>query len=120
MAHHGARIADRVRRVLAEAIQNELRDPRLGFVTLTDVRLSPDRRHAVAYVSVGEGSAAESLKALESATPYLRKLLAKRAGLRHTPELRFAEDEVLERGTRMEELFRKLHDERQEAPPDES
>jgi len=119
MAHHGARIADRVRRVLAEAIQNELRDPRLGFVTLTDVRLSPDRRYCVVYVSVGEGSAADSLEALQSATPFLRKMLAKRAGLRHTPELRFSKDEVLERGTRMEELFQRLHDERQE-PPDEA
>ena len=120
MTHHGARTADRVRRVLAEAIQNELRDPRLGFVTLTDVRLSPDRRHAIAYVSIlGEGSAADSLKALESATPYLKRILARRAGLRHTPELRFVEDEVLERGMRIEELFQKLRNERQE-PSDES
>ena len=120
MAHHGARIADRVRRVLAQAIQSDLRDPRLGFVTLTDVRLSPDRRHAVVFVSVlGDESAADSLKALASATPYLRRMLARRAGMRHTPELRFVEDEVLERGTRIEELFQRLEAERQE-PTDES
>ena len=119
-AHHAARVADRVRRILAEAIQNELRDPRLGFVTLTDVELSSDLRYAVVYVSVlGDDSPTTSLKALNSAVPFLRRKLARQAGLRHTPELRFVEDEVLERGTRIEELFQRLRAERQE-PPEEA
>jgi ribosome-binding factor A len=114
-----ARAIDRVRRVLAETIQNELGDPRVGFVTLTDVKLSPDRRHAVAYVTImGRESVEESLRALNRAVPFLRRTLARRAGLRHTPRLRFVNDEAVERGARLEQIFEELRAEGPE-PADE-
>jgi len=113
-AHHPARVADRIRRLLAQAIQSELRDPGLGFVTLTDVKLSPDLHYAVVYVTIlGEQTAETSLRALKRAVPFLRRTLARRAGLRHTPELRFVADEVAERGMRLEELFDELREERE-------
>jgi ribosome-binding factor A len=104
-----ARAVDRVRRVLAETIQNELRDPRLGFVTLTDVKLSPDLRYAVGYVTVlAQETRDDSLRALNHAVPFLRRALARRAGLRHTPRLRFVTDEIVERGARLEQIFEQL------------
>jgi len=118
-AHHVARVADRVRRVLAETIQNELRDPRIGFVTLTDVKLSSDLQYAVGYVTVmSRGAQEDSLRALNRATPFLRRTLARRAGLRHTPRLRFVADDAVERGTRLEHIFEELRAERHERPDD--
>jgi len=104
-----SRTVDRLRRVLAETIRTELRDPRVGFVTLTDVKLSPDMRYAVAYVTVlGTENRDDSLAALNHAAPFVRRLLARRAGLRHTPQLRFLPDEAVERGTRLEQIFEEL------------
>ena len=114
-AHHSARVADRVRRILAQAIQHELRDPGLGFVTLTGVELSPDLHYAVGYVTIlGDATAQTSLRALNRAVPFLRRTLARRADLRHTPELRFVADEAVERGMRLEELFDELRQEREQ------
>jgi ribosome-binding factor A len=118
-AHHVARVADRVRRVLAEVIRNELRDPRIGFVTLTDVKLSSDLQHAVAYVTILGGEAGdESLRVLNRSIPFLRRTLAHRAGLRHTPRLRFVADDAVERGTRLERILEQLRAERRERPDD--
>ena len=109
MSRQRARHVDRVRRILAEAIRGELRDPRIGFITLTDVKLSPDKRYAVIYVSVlGTEEHEESLHALNHAAPFLRRVLAHRAGMRYTPQLRFVTDEAIERGTRLEQIFGEL------------
>jgi len=109
------RYGDRVRRILAEAIQTELGDPRVGFVTLQDVKLSPDKRYAVVYVTILNSEDNEkSLSALNHAVPFLRRLLARRAGLRHTPKLRFVSDEVLERNLRLEQIFHEFRTERPE------
>ena len=108
------RVADRVHRVLARAIQHELRDPRIGFVTLTAVRLSPDLQYAVAFVTVlGAEHREPALQGLNHAVPFLRRILAREAGLRHTPQLRFAPDDALERALRLEELFEELREERE-------
>ena len=116
-AHHRARTADRVRRILADAIRTELRDPRVGFVTLTEVKLSPDLHYAVVYVSVLESEPQEdSLRALNRAAPFLRRKLAHRGGLRTTPRLRFVLDDVVERGSRLEQIFEDLRAERREQP----
>jgi ribosome-binding factor A len=115
--HHRARAADRVRRILAETIRKELRDPRVGFVTLTEVRLSPDLQYAVAYVTFRETERREdSLRALNRAARFLRRRLARSAGLRTTPRLRFVEDDVFERATRLEQIFDELDAERRDAP----
>ena len=101
------RLADVIRQALAEAVQHDLRDPRVGFVTLTGVKLSADLRHARVYVSALSGRAdlETSLKALNHAAPYLRRNLARRARLRFTPRLRFLEDVAVTRGARVEQLL---------------
>lgn len=107
--HHGQRTADHVRRLLAEILRSELRDPRVGFVTLTGVDLSPDLRSARAYVTVmSPQSPLESVRALNHAVPFVRRALAQRAGLRFTPELRFMLDPAAETGQRVDGILERL------------
>ncbi|HUC44287.1 MAG TPA: 30S ribosome-binding factor RbfA [Candidatus Sulfotelmatobacter sp.] len=111
MTHRAERVADQIRMVLSAAIRDEIRDPRVGFATLTEVELSPDLKQARVFVS-RLGSPAEreaSVVALNHAAPFLRKVLAERARLRYTPVLRFVSDDTLERGSRVEEIIRDLH-----------
>jgi ribosome-binding factor A len=110
--HRSDRLADVVHRALAEIVQHHLRDPRVGFVTLTGVKLSPDLRHARVYVSqvVADADVQSSLDALNHATPFLRRELARRARLRFTPRLRFYEDSGVRRGVRVEELLDQVTD----------
>jgi ribosome-binding factor A len=103
--------ADRVERlareVLGEAI-SELKDPRVGFATVTTVRVSPDLRRARAWVSIlgGEEEREATMEALRHATPHLRSVLGREVRLRHTPQLEFLEDESAARGARIDELLR--------------
>jgi ribosome-binding factor A len=107
------RVADRIRRVLADLIREEVRDPRVGFVTLTDVKLSPDLRHARAFVTIlGSDRRAEALAALNRAVPFLRRALARRGGLRFTPDIRFYGDDVEESGQRMDEILDRIREDR--------
>ena len=113
----GERVGDVIRAELARALREDVRDPLLGFVTLTGVRLAPDLRSARVYVSVLGGDAQQTLEALRRAAPYLRRILARRAGLRFTPDLRFVFDPTLASGSRIDELLRGTHLE--EEPADE-
>ena len=110
MSHRGQRVAEQIRGVLVELIR-DIRDPRVGFVTLTGVVLSPDLKQARVFVS-RLGSEAErqaAVDALNHAVPFLRRSLADRARLRFTPALRFVSDATIERGSRVEELIQKIH-----------
>ncbi len=104
------RVAEEIRGVLAEAIR-EVRDPQVGFVTLTGVDLSPDLRQARVYVSrIGtEADRDAAVSALNHACSFLRRALAERARLRFTPALRFVSDATIERGSRVEAIIRELH-----------
>lgn len=116
MGHdRAARVGDRVRQVLAELLQTEVRDPRIGFVTLVDVDLSADLRHGKVYVSVLGDDKQGPLEALDHAAPFLQRHLGRRAGLKHVPRLRFVLDESLDRGMRIEKL---LEHERPGGPTD--
>ena len=103
--------ADRVERlareVLGEAI-SELKDPRVGFATVTTVRVSPDLRRARAWVSIlgGDDEREATMEALRHATPHLRSVLGREVRLRHTPQLEFLEDESAARGARIDEVLR--------------
>ena len=92
---------------ISELIQREVRDPRVGFVTLTGAEISRDLRHAKVYVSMmGDDEARkQSLKALNGASGMLRGEFARRAHLRVAPELEFRFDEGIERGARIFELL---------------
>jgi ribosome-binding factor A len=106
------RVADRIREELARLLNEKARDPGLGFVTLTGVDLSPDMRHARVFVSVLGPDPEPTLEALRRATPFLRRGLARRAGLRFTPQLRFALDPAVAAGTRVEQLLQEIHENR--------
>lgn len=107
-------VGDLVRAELAVLIQQELRDPRVGFVTVTAVRLSRDLRNARIFVSIlEEGRETEAVRALQQAAGYLRRELAARLRLKNVPELNFVADPSLRQGARIEELLSR------ENPPDE-
>lgn len=101
------RVDEAVREVLSDAIATDLKDPRVGFVTVTSVKTSPDLRHARVYVSVlGDDQQREdSLLGLRSAHGYLQRRLASELRLKHTPTLVFEYDESVDRGMRIGELL---------------
>jgi ribosome-binding factor A len=108
------RVNEAVRQVLSEAV-GELKDPRIGFVTVTGVETSPDLRHARVYVSVfgPEESRTDSLAGLEAAHGVLQARLARELRMKRTPQLAFEYDPTVERGVRMTQLIDEL------APDDE-
>lgn len=107
------RVDEAIRQVIGDAVAGDLKDPRVGFVTVTDVRTSADLRHARVYVSVlgeggGESEEAEreaTLEGLRSAHGFLQGRLAGELRLKRTPTLEFAYDETTDRALRVEELL---------------
>jgi ribosome-binding factor A len=102
-----ARIADQIQRELAELIRTELRDPRVGMVTLTGVEVSGDQSHAKIFFTVlgAESVAQEALEGLQHAAGFLRTGLARRLSTRSVPDLHFEHDESVERGMRLSKLI---------------
>ncbi len=102
-----ARIADQIQRELAELVRLELRDPRVGLVTITGVELSRDQSHAKVFFTVlGAPSDEEhAQEGLQRAAGFLRSALAHRLTTRKVPELHFAYDESVERGVRLSRLI---------------
>jgi ribosome-binding factor A len=100
------------RQVLGEAI-HELKDPRIGFTTVTSVRITPDLRQARILVSVlgTPEEQEETMKGLTSATPHLRGELGRQVRMKYLPELHFELDHQTEEAEHIEELLRKLHEE---------
>ncbi len=101
------RVAEQIRRELAELIRLEVKDPRVGFITLTDVEISPDYAHAkVFFTSMkGEEGLDEILAGLRRASGFLRRELGRRVRIHTTPELHFHYDASVERGSRMSKLI---------------
>lgn len=101
------RVGEQIKKELSVLIQNEVKDPRVGFVTVTGVDITSDLSQAKVYISIfgDEEKKAESLKGLDKALGYLRTELGKRMRLRHTPELIFKVDESIEYGSRIEKLL---------------
>jgi len=114
-----ARIADQIQRELAELIRLEVRDPRVGMVTLTGVELSRDQSHAkVFFTALGSPSEAQdALEGLQHAAGFLRSSLAHRLSTRTVPELGFAYDESVERGVRLSRLIDEAVKPQQAAAP---
>ena len=102
------RVNEAVREVLSVAITTALKDPRVGFVTVTGVDTSPDLRHAHVFVSVlgDDQQREESLAGLESARGYLQSRVGAELRLKHTPQLHFRYDETVERAQRLQQLLR--------------
>jgi len=107
------RVDEAVRQVISDAVAADLKDPRVGFVTVTDVRTSPDLRHARVYVSVlgaaGGTSAPDerehTLEGLRSAHGYLQARVAGELHLKRTPTLEFVYDDTTDRAMRLEQLI---------------
>jgi ribosome-binding factor A len=103
------RIADRIQVIVAEMLERRIKDPRLGFVTVTDVRVTGDTQHATVFYTVmgGEEERAGTRAALESAKGLLRSEVGKRLGMRHTPTLEFILDALPESAAHIDELLAK-------------
>lgn len=101
------RIADRVQVVVAQMLERRLKDPRLGFVTITDVRVTGDNQHAsVFYTVLGEqDDLAGTAAALESAKGMIRSELGKQLGMRHVPTLEFIADALPESARQLDEVL---------------
>ena len=102
------RVAEQVRREIAELIRSEVKDPRVGMISITDVEVTPDYAHAKVFFSTLGGSAqvAEVLTGLSKASGFLRRELGKRIRIHTTPQLHFVFVESLERGMDMDQLIR--------------
>lgn len=109
--HRQARVATLLHRILAQALATRAKDPRLEFVTVTAVTVSPDLSHATARVSImgTEQELEEALRGLEHARGFLRSLIARSAELRITPELHFSIDRGLEHAQRIDQLLNDIN-----------
>lgn len=104
------RVGDQILKEISDLLLRDVKDPRIGFVTLTGVDVSGDLRHAkVHYTVLGEQDKKEATQqALVKATPFIRRELGKRLRLRVTPELQFRYDTSLEYGNRIESLLKDI------------
>ena len=108
------RVGDQVRVEIADLLAREVQDPGIGFLTITRATVTPDLQQArVYYTTMGDERARrESKRALERATPFLRRQLGRRLRLRRVPELQFFFDESIERHDRIERILQELQAER--------
>lgn len=105
-----ARVGGQIQRELAQMIQQELRDPRVGFVTLSDVEVSRDLSHAKVFITLldPKQDVAATLEALNKAGGFLRRSLGKRIVMRVVPELHFVYDSSLDTGARVDALLHRV------------
>jgi ribosome-binding factor A len=115
------RISDQLKQELALLIQNELRDPRLGMVSVLAVKVSRDLAHADVFITVLGANPAEAVLTLNKAGGLLRSMLAKNLNLRVTPRLKFIFDESVERGRKLSALIDEAvaQDARHDTTPDQ-
>ena len=112
-----ARVGDQIREELSELLTREVKDPGIGLITITHVKVSADLQVARAYWTImGDAkSRKETSKALERAMPFLRRQIAGRLRLKRVPELAFQYDESIERQERIEALLQQIHAEEKPA-----
>lgn len=108
-APRARKMADRIRVIVAETLERGVKDPRLGFVTVTDARLTPDLREATVFYTVyGDDVArAETAAALESAKGLVRSEVGRRTGIKFTPTLAFVADAIPENAALVDDLLRR-------------
>ena len=115
-----SRLGDQLRAEIAELLARSVHDPGIGFLTITQVTVTPDLQIArVYYTTLGDDKARrETSKALGRAAPFLRRQLGGRLRLKRVPQLEFFFDESIERGNRIEKLLHEISTERAEAGPE--
>jgi ribosome-binding factor A len=108
------RVAEEIKKELSFMLQTDLKDPRIGFVTITGVEVTNDLSQAKVYLSVFGDSEKrqETLKALSSAAGFIRTELGKKIRVRHIPELFFKIDESIDYGQKIEKLLNQIHEEK--------
>ncbi|MBO3746569.1 30S ribosome-binding factor RbfA [Streptosporangiaceae bacterium NEAU-GS5] len=106
-AARARKIADRIQQIVAEMLERRIKDPRLGFVTVTDTRITADLSDATVYYTVfgSDAERADSRAALESATGLIRSEIGKQTGLRHTPTLTFTHDPLPDSAKHIDDLL---------------
>ncbi|MFG6118293.1 30S ribosome-binding factor RbfA [Thalassobacillus sp. B23F22_16] len=106
------RVAEQMKKELGDIISKKIKDPRVGFVTVTDVDVTGDLQQAKVYISVlgDDKQQQDTLLGLAKAKGFIRSEIGKRIRLRKTPEIAFEFDEAIERGNRIEEILRDLND----------
>ena len=111
-SHRAAKVADRIKVVIASALESKVKDPRLGFVTITDVRVTGDLQQAsIFYTVLGDlDERAATAAALESAKGAIRSALGRELGLRITPSIEFFEDGLPESAKALDSLLEKVHE----------
>jgi len=104
----GRKVADRIRVTVAEMLERRVKDPRLGFVTVTEVRVTGDLQHATVFYTVlgGEEDRAATAAALESAKGLIRSEVGRRLGIRLTPSIEFVPDALPDTAQHLEEVLR--------------
>ena len=107
------RVAEQIKKELADLFQKEVKDPRIGFATVTAVKVSGDLQQATVYISIlgDEAQKQETMVGLERAKGFIRSEIGKRLALRHTPEVIFKLDESIEHGARIAQILRQLQEE---------
>ena len=108
------RVGDQIRAELAELLTREVHDPGIGFLTVTQVKVSPDLQQArVYYTTLGDDKARkETARALDRATPFLRRHIGRRLQLKRVPELTFSFDEAVEKNDRIQRILLELESDR--------
>ena len=116
-----SRVGDQLRAEISELLAREVHDPGIGFLTITQVKMTPDLQVArVYYTTLGDERARrETAKALGRATPFLRRQVGSRLRLKRVPSLEFFFDESIERGDRIERILHEIGAERGDAAPGE-
>jgi ribosome-binding factor A len=118
------KVGESIHKEISELLIKGLKDPRVGFVTVTGVEVTPDLHLARVYFTVfgDDKQRKDSQKGLQSAVPFLRRELAKRLRMRYVPDLLFQFDASLEYGNRIESLIRDIHesDSHDERDPDDN
>lgn len=107
MSYRNRRVAEEMKREIASIIKEDLKDPRVGFVTVTGVEVTPDFRYAKVFVSVygSDEEINQALEGLEKASGFIRKEIGHRIKLRYTPELSFRFDESIRHGAKIAEIL---------------
>lgn len=107
------RVGDLIAREISLIIDRELKDPSIGFVTVTSARVTADFRYADVYVSVfgDEAKMEKSMEGLRRASPFIRSLIGRRIRIRYTPEIRFRLDNSLIRGEQIDKLLKEIENE---------
>jgi ribosome-binding factor A len=102
------RLAERIKEIVASTLEFEVKDPRLGFVTITEARVTPDLREATVFYTVlgDEAEQAATAVALESAKGVLRSAVGRQTGIKHTPSLEFIVDAIPDNARHIDDLLR--------------